>query len=476
MGKRMRLSLVAKGVGSVVSLAALAAAGMGLGPMVGPALAKDSYKLAAPIYPGAVPAMPAKGVKGAPPHPAIFNDVATLACGGLGKEDQENGPWCFLSRDPIEKVKAYYDKAIGPMRVMQGTWGRPPVPVTGYVVFAERAWFPGEGELVAPGYGYSGVSVHALPPPRKPQGQGYDRMVSYGHQFGGFVDAVDWTGQGTALRKPADLDAVYQKYGRLESAFFQRKGSDLEPVDETLRRKYDALRAERQQAAYSGTVSAQTQHGMAASQKGTAAGEKESAEFDRIMQRKPTLAQKYVALTQKANTLMQQGKFEEAEAVLDEVDQLEQSDPELAEFARKQKEREAGDQVADKAEEDRIRAAGAEQADRAIWGTAMEYIQAIDKEAYYTLIVIDKAFRGTEKDYSRDQALIAKETAGQEHGSYWGFQYEEAGSAQATSAPVAPAAVPAISPPAQQPEAEKKTDLGDAAKKGFNVLKKLWGN
>ena len=50
----------------------------------------------------------------------------------------------------------------------------------------------------------------------------------------------------------------------------------------------------------------------------------------------------------------------------------------------------------------------AAQEDKANWGIWLDYLKTLDKEAYYTLIVIDDAFRGDEKDYSRDQSLIAQ--------------------------------------------------------------------
>ena len=133
----------------------------------------DTAKLTAPIYPGAVPAIPAEGTQAAAFYSAAFGGVKTLDCQGtrsstdfggrtLSTEEAEQawrnaGPWCFLSRDPIDKVKAFYDKSIGTMQPIQGENG-----VHGFEIFAERAW--GEGDE-SRGFYYTGVSVHALPPP-----------------------------------------------------------------------------------------------------------------------------------------------------------------------------------------------------------------------------------------------------------------------------------------------------------------------
>jgi hypothetical protein len=458
----------------------------------------DTFKLAAPIYPGAVPAIPADGTQAAAFYSANFAGVKALDCQGtksstdfagrtLSPEEAEQawrnaGPWCFLSRDPIEKVKAFYDKSIGPMQTIQGEKG-----VYGFEVFAERAWFKGE---YSDGFGYKGISVHALPPPPV-KGQtpapatygdeklpGQDDYVFYAQfrHLGPFMDAVDWFGD-PRKRKPAELDAVAKKYGHLESAFFQRKGPKLEPVDETLIEHYRKLQGERQQAADMAPISGRMQLNRASMQAGKAEADAQDAEINRIMQQNPELARRYVALTQKVASLMQQGKFDEAEPVLDEIDALEQSNPELAALANKEQARQDSLQKAGQAQEDAIDAAANKQLDEALWGTAMEYIQAVDKEDYYTLIVIDRGLTGSEKDYSRDRALIAKETAGMlvhPDLNLWGIQYKQsiAGSGQ-------PAASQSSALPSQNtgtakqpvPE-EKKDDLGETAKKGLNVLKK----
>jgi hypothetical protein len=402
------------------------------------AVGADAPKLVAPIYPGAVPAIPAEGTDAAAFYVANFDGGKTLDCaarkesrgfGNMVISEEEAaktgylpGPWCFLSRDPIDKVKSFYDKSIGPMHPMQGDNG-----VHGYAVFAERAWYDA-GEA---GYGfeYSGVSVHALPPPR-PKGQlaasaesgqvaamyaqttGYDDYAFYAgtKHFDLFVAGIQAYGF-PKKHKPADLDALYTKYGQLEAAFFQRKGPDWKPANEPLHAHYSELVSERQMAAYTGQRTAGMQYGMSASQARSVERPDEDATFNRVMQQNPELANRYVTLTQKVAALMQQGKFDEAEPLMDEIDALEQSNPELAALNKKEQGRQASYQKADQAHDDALQAATDEQLDQAVWGTGMEYLQAVDKEGYFTLIVIDNSFDPAREKYSRDRSVIEPDTA-----------------------------------------------------------------
>ncbi|MDH5214981.1 MAG: hypothetical protein OEY04_12280, partial [Gammaproteobacteria bacterium] len=297
--------------------------------------AAETRNLAAPVYPGAVAAVPAEGAEAAAIYIGTFGDIKTLDCQGrrsstdfagrpISNEEAANanlqvGPWCFLARDPIDKVKAFYDKSIGAMRPLQGEDGK-----HGFQVYAERAWFRG-GDESGPGFGYSGVSVHALAPPRikdqtappatygdeKFEGQDDYAFYAQSGHFGMFVEAVDWFGD-PSKRRPTELDTVYKKYNYLESAFFQRKGPELTSVGETLRKHYQELQAQRMQAAMMAPVSARQQ--LAATAQPAPAGESaEDAEFNRIMRKNPELANRYMSLTQQVGVLMQQGKFDEAD-------------------------------------------------------------------------------------------------------------------------------------------------------------------
>lgn len=462
----------------------------------------DQPKLAGPIYKGAVPAVLADGAQVAAIYTANFGGVKALTCEGFnttqdyglgrGHSAQEAekagyvpGPWCFLTRDPIDKVKAFYDKAVGPMHEINGAWARTGSPVKGYEVYTERAWFPGSGEDSPPGFDYNVVSLHTLPAPQDREevkevkttddtwaGQEAFKFYSGTRHFGGFIEGVDWFGD-PSKRKPAELDALYKKYNHLESALYQRKGPKSEPVDETLRAKFTALQQQGLEKARGGMVPSPeqiaqmqqaAQRPMPANQQATP----EDAEFNAFMKRNPKAALKYRDLTQKMGTLMQQGKFDEADAVDDELQKLTDSYPELAELERRADERSAAIGVAGQAQENRAMANNQKQEDQAVWGTWLEYLNTVNKGDYYTLIVIDRAFRGDEKDYSRDHALLEKETAGWvSHPGIWEFSYPQKQVAQST----APAGTQSFQQAKPEP-ANTKEKKSDAVKKGLNVLKK----
>jgi hypothetical protein len=451
------------------------------------ASAADSPKLVAPIYPGAVSAVPAEGAEANEPYVATFGDIKTLDCrgsrsstefkaGSLNEYDRLNadlrlGPWCFLTRDPIDKVKAFYEKSIGSMRPVQAENG-----AQGYLAYLERAWFEDMGcdGGKCSGFLYSDVSVHALPPPPVkgktplpaaygegiPDQEDYLFYAQFKH-LGLFHQSVAWYGPEPGKRKVADLQAIGTKYGYLESAFFQHKGPELLPVDVTLRNYYDKLYGERMEAAMMAPMSARTDLGRSRMQAGMAEESGPDAEFNSIMQRNPELARKYVALTQQLGTLMQQGKFDEADEVADQIDELEQSYPELVALNNQEQARSDSISKSDKAEEDAIEAGGNQQMEAALWPTAVEYIQAVDKEGYYTLIVIDNTLTGYEKDYSSDRAVVDAATVDRVDISgtdSFGIKYKQSfgdpGNAATKDEPV--------------PE-EKKDDLAEEAKK---LLKK----
>jgi len=460
-------------------------------------VAADAPKLAAPIYPGAVAAIPAEGIEADAFYALTFAGGKTLDCRaqkesrGFGNmvisaEEAERtgygpGPWCFLSRDPIDKVKTFYDESIGPMHSMQADDG-----AHGFAVFAERAWIKGEW---GSGFGYRGVSVHALPPPRV-KGQepataeaaqvkemyaqitGYDDYAFYAgtKHFAGFVAGIQAHGF-PAKHKPADLDALYKQYGYLESAFFQHKGPELTVADEPLHKYYDELASERAMAATMGQITAGTQYGMSTSQARSVERPDEDATVNRVMQENPELAARYLELTQRVGALVQQGKFDEADLLMDEIDELEQSNPELAALNQEEQGRQASYQKADQAHDNALQATTDDQLDQAYWGTSMEYLQAVDKEAYNTLIVIDNAFDGSEEQYSRDRKLIEPDTITRTHGPVqagtgsafdWGISYPQSN---------AGSAVPAASE--QLPAEDQEDGMAEKTKGLFNKLKKL---
>ncbi|MFZ5609172.1 MAG: hypothetical protein ACOY99_06145 [Pseudomonadota bacterium] len=464
----------------------------------------DSPKLAAPVYQGAVPGVPAEGLKVDPIYVGNFGGMKTLDCQATteshditgrpisAKEAQQTGqfrygPWCFLSRDPIDKVKAFYDKIVGPMHVINGTWGRTArAAVQGYEVLAERAWFPGDGES-PPGFYYRGVSLHALPLPGRPgreaknsddswEGQEAYRFYAGSRHFNGFLDAVDWFGD-PSKRKPAELNVFYEKHKQLESALFQRKGSKMEEVDETLRARFSEKRKQAEQKAMAlmpghGQEQMSQAQMMQMARMGQTApvksgGTPEDAEFSAFMKKNPTVANRYVELTTKINSLMQQGKFDEADAADEELQKLIDANPELAALERRADERAATASAAGQAQETQAIGKYQKAMDQAIWDTWREYIDAAEKEAYYTLIVIDNGLRGDEKGYSRDQAVIAEDARGWvSHQGVWGFAYDSQQGTK-TSDPVTSETKP-------KTDANKKEDAGNAVKKGLKNLKKLF--
>ena len=445
--------------------------------------AADSPKLVAPVYPGAVSAIPAEGAEASAAYVATFGDIKTLDCrgsrsstqfasGSLNEYERLNadkrlGPWCFLTRDPIDKVKAFYEKSIGVMRPVQTESG-----AHGFVAYVERAWYPASSEVSA-AFAYSDVSIHALPPPpvkgKTPlpatYGEGIPDQEDYlfyslFKHFGLFHQSVAWYGPEPGKRELADLHAVAKKYGYLESAFFQHKGPDLIPVDRALDKRYSELQSKRQMDAMMGGQLGGMQ-GMSAPQGGSAPNTADDARVNAVMQKDPELARRYVALTQELASLMQQGKFDEADEVMDEIDELEQSNPELAAMNEEEQLNQDSLNRAGQAQEDAMEAATSKQLDQANWGTAMEYIQAVDKEDYYTLIVIDNALTGYEKDYSRDRAVIDAATAGWVDISgteSFGITYKQSFGDPGSAA----------SQPEPAPE-EKKDDVAGEAKK---LLKK----
>jgi len=468
----------------------------------------DAPKLAAPIYKGAVPAIPADGIKVDPYYVGNFSGMKALDCEATmvsrdiaghkisvkeaEKAGDRAGPWCFLSRDPIEKVKAFYDKAVGPMRAIHGTRQQNSgVKVQGYQVLAERAWYPG-GDESGPGYGYSAVSLHALPPPGEPGTEAKNTDDSWegqeaykffaGTRFGCFIDAVDWFGE-PGKRKPAELKAYYEKHKQVESALFQRKGPKLESVDATLGARYTEKRKQAEQKGMGmmpgqgpGQMSPEQMMQMAQMAQmsqmapppsASAQGTPDDAQFNAFMKKNPKVANRYVELTKKLNTLMQQGKYDEADAVDEELQQLVDDNPELAAIEQQADDRAATASAMGQARETQAMANHQQAMDQAMWGTCQDYIGALEKQAYYTLIVIDDALTGYQKDYSRDRTVVAKEVPGWvAHQQVWDFNYP---SEQGTQT-----ARPAADESKSQAEPDTKDQVEDAVKKGFKSLKKLF--
>ena len=188
------------------------------------------------------------------------------------------------------------------------------------------------------------------------------------------------------------------------------------------------------------------------------------------MKKNPKVAKRYTELSQKLNTLMQQGKFDEADAVDEELQKLVNSNPELAAIEQRANARSASIGAANQARENQAIANYQGGMDKAIWGNWEQYIKAAEKDAYYTLIVIDRAFSGKEKDYSRDQTLLAKETATWSPHAEWGFTYKDQQSGNTAS----PTASGSQAQTKQQEKNDSEDVVTDSLKKGLKGLKGLF--
>jgi len=409
-------------------------------------------KLAAPVYKGAVPAVLADGTKADPFYIQSFGGVKALDCSG--RMDSHNnsgntisageaqkagdypGPWCFLTRDPISKVKAFYDKAIGPMHEIKGRSGdNGQESSTAYEVLAERAWLP-DSSINYAGYNYTGVSLHSLPPPKAVGDDAY-QMYSGSRHFNGFLTAVDWFGE-PGKHKQSELNSLYNKHKQLESAMFQRKGPKHEEMDTILQERY-TKKLEQAQLSAAGVPAGQQpksledmtpeqiiqmqkvlmgQMGQAPdSNSHTPSADTNDAKLKAFMKQNPKAGKRYVELTQKMGSLMQAGKMDEADAVDAELQKLEETYPELADIESSSGDSEQAQNVATSAN-------AAQSPGVDTWNNWLDYINEAEKQAYYTLIVIDNGFRGNEKDYTRNQKVITANSKGWvAHQHIWDFVY-----------------------------------------------------
>jgi hypothetical protein len=337
-----------------------------------------------------------------------------------------------------------------------------------------------QGEL---GTAYAGLSVHTMPPPVPIEGKGMALAQAYAQQrhLNPLANAVDWSGAGgPGEHKPAELATLHQKYKHLELAFFVRSGAKLEPRDQQLRHDYGMQGMQAMQSAQQGAMRDSRQAGDAAAQRQARAGATEDKELQRLMERKPELTQRYMAATRRTMELMQAGKYEEAEKAADEADALLKSDPELAAWANKQERREAGEAAAGKAGAARRDADMGRAMDYSRWGVWLEYLPAVEQEAYYTLIVIDEPLPGPKVE--RDRSAIAQATAATIHAPNemrWGLRYRQAPASADTGSQSAP---PPAAASGDRPAAggEKPRERGaaeqaeDAVRQGLNRLKKLF--
>jgi len=487
---------VRRGMKWVLALVALLIAGTAV-------QAAGEGKLVAPIYPGAVPAVTGKAAGGKPDR-----------CEGR----------CFLTKDPIEKVKAFYDKAVGPLKQ-----GPQPYGQRSYGVMLEFASRSEEGVE------WSAVGIHALGPPLKSPTDPAKRREAFEkgalgwnaawgpiHQL---VYMVAWTpDMADPLMYPykiGDVDALARKYNRTQSYFYVVDAATGKNRADVLADQLSKRIGQLRQDTMMGNLASQQSIARSAGKEGDKIAAEEmqdDPEFNRIMQRKPALQKKYVALTQKVQQQMMSGQHDEAEKTMDESDRLLRSDPEMAVLMKRYDEREQRREavnVGAKAQGSAAESNAYNQASKKTWDLAVQTLDKMVKEGYSTYIVVDYKLVG--KGVVRDRAEVAKHDGGP-YGEPSDLEKQvsryrltamelgitpegdspekvaaarEAGKPEAAGKPVksaapaaaqpaaaqpaaAPAQKPAAPPATAQPAPEKKSDLGEAAKQGAKLFKKLF--
>ncbi len=426
-------------------------------------------KLLAPVYPGARPMVTENGKPGP-----------------CSKDEVEQ--WCFLTNDPIDKVKAFYDKNVGGLEARKN--GR------GY--FAWLQWID-SGELDEDHFG--GVELRSGPPaPTLPKGDdaGMQAIAQKTTHFQALAGAVQWPGAPAMvnpmmgkLHAPAEFAKLYERYGYLESSFFPTSiiGKESIRADERLRKEAEAKAQQAGSQASEKLASSSQEQGsrnMAMAGRPNPAAQQEDAELKRLLDKNPKVANAYAAKAQHASELIQQGDYRGAAQEGKEGEKILRSDPAIAAHldqveARRKQASAQGQQQQESAQQNRMSAYSAAM-DYSRWGVWTEYLAAASKVAYRVRIVLDAPASAKTKGVSRDRAQVAAKWKAQQE--RWqgqgrgpeGEELAESGSGtqpsagKSTPAKTAPPAkpAPAAAPPST---ADKATD---AAKQGVKLLKKLF--
>jgi hypothetical protein len=438
-------------------------------------VAQGAGKLVAPVYPGAVPAVTGKAPGGKPD-----------SCEGR----------CYLTKDPIEKVKAFYEKAVGPLKQAPQPYGQ-----RSYGVMLEYALRSEEGAE------WSALGIHALGPPLnipsdpKKWQQFYTRA---GGPVGPLVHMVAWTRDMEGYLnpyKPKDVDALARKYWHIQSKFYVMDAATGKRRDSVLSDQLRNRIGQLQGQALMGNIATQQSISASMGKEGakiSAEDLQDDPEFNRIMNRKPALSKKYVALTQKTQQQMMTGKYDEAEKTMDEADKLLRSDPDVAKLMQRydarDKRREAVSANA-KAQGSAAEAETYKKSSRQIWDATVKTLEQMVKEGYSTYIVIDYALGG--KGVERNRAKLATMDDGLDYpppemereAADYSLLTQELGIKPVGDSPEKVAAAREASKPAgagkpaarqqqaeQKPQAqpEKKSGASEAAKKGLKMFKKLF--
>jgi len=443
--------------------------------------AADASKYVAPFYPRAV-----SGVVGKAPGAKVEGCPAAI----------------LLSKDSIDKVKAFYDKAVGPLKQTPQPYGQ-----RTYGLWMER------GQPSEEGTAYASISINALGPPLKSPSDPPKRREAYEK------GALGWNAAWSPIHqlvymtawtpdmanpfmnpyKPRDVDVLAMKYNRTQTYFYVTDAATGKDRAEILADQFENRLGQRKQQAMMGNIS--TQQNIAASmgrqgEKIAAEDAQDDPEFNRIMHRKPALQRKYVALTQKMQQQMMTGKMDEAEKTGDEADRLLRSDPEMAKLMKRYDERDKRrETVAAKAQAQGSTAEADiyKQFARKTWDDSVQTLKQMAKEGYSTYIRIDCHL--AENNVQRNPAKISQDVTGWSGPGFErqvnqykaaieigipvaGDSPEKVAAMHAANTPAAsgkPAQAQAAAQQQAKPAApEKKNDLQDAAKKGLKLFKKLF--
>ncbi len=469
---------------SATRRAALASSLLCFAMLAGSAFGQSAPKLMAPLYPGAV----SRVTEGGKAVPCVSDKTWKFST------------WCYVTNDPIDKVKAFYDQKVAPLEAIPGVvlGGRgddgkwKPARSKGYWL---RMQYIDSGEADEDHFG--GVKVIARLPATVPAGDSTalrDITMASPH-FKPLAEQVAWEGggvnemmakaMGRTSHPLSELESLFTKNASLESMYFRAEVKDKKRVY-----AYEPLQRDMQAKAAQGAQQAQgradaapdeiTKRNMARPSRNPS-GDQDDKELNDLFQRKPALGNAYAAKAMQANEFIQKGQYREAAQAGKEGEQLVRNDPEGAAILKRRDERAAQRKAAGQkeraADEDRMkqdRAAVDKQQEYQRWGVWVDYLAAAQKlEHYATVIYLDEQSpNGNQKPAEIDKA--------------WKNWMSRHGKDDQEDADGTPAKAQAASKPdAAKPEAKKdepKKDSGDGAadtakkagEEGLKMLKKLF--
>lgn len=450
----------------------------------------------------------------------VYTGATTLDC-----KNDDNGTKCiFLTKDSLDKVKAFYDKSVGGLHQAKN----------GYVmVLRSGKATEGEGTYYTV---FATAEIHGLPaakmpPASDPKAQQAAGQLKYLQVMSG---GIGWPQGGrrftpdelkaSGLRPPEEFTKVFQQYRHLESSYY--------PEDKVTEAKksYDAKRqAISQKYEQAGAAAgARTQSSFEQMRKDQARQQQDmqrKAEED--CKRGPTAQQKadheelkrilrknsaerynrFIAATAKMEKYQKERGCAPPRMTRDdpamqnamEVGQILQEDKEAMAFLEKVNKRD---------EASRPKNTGAEAFQKNIqgnqqllpqqmneqWQAGLEYLAALDKIAYRTRIAISGEKFGADKGQAivtdrpkveaqwaqrkvksdnedEDDSVVGSSGSG-------GSDRSAAGKSASAPAPASGAATPGAQPGQAAKAPEQKDDTTEGLKKagseGFKMIKKLF--